>query len=180
MHLEAIYYAIKVIGVLLVIAGCSGMGLIKARTIDQRLSALKELKRLFMQLKAEIRCMATPLPEAIHRLASGAHAPFALFLKNLYENLYTLEPATFAQLWTDHVEQYLKQSALTAADLHMIKEMGQSLGTLDLQMQLGTLDLYMERLDQSIIDLSNGMAAQKKLYSCMGIMGGIFIVILLI
>lgn len=59
-------------------------------------------------------------------------------------------------------------------------QMGAFLGYLDKDMQLRTVDLYLQELDREIEDAGESTPGRQKLSKSLGIMGGLFLVLLLI
>ena len=59
-------------------------------------------------------------------------------------------------------------------------QMGAFLGYLDKDMQLGTLDLYLQELAGEIKAAQESIPGKQKVCRSLGIMGGLFLVLLLI
>ena len=53
------------------------------------------------------------------------------------------------------------------------------MGYLDAGMQISSLTLYSEKLDMRIKESTQGMKEKQKIFKIMGVMGGIFIVLLI-
>ena len=68
-----------------------------------------------------------------------------------------------------HLKEYLEQLA----------GLGEHLGYLDVDMQERTLGLYLEQLDISIEYLRTNQREKCRLYTSLGIMGGMFLVIVM-
>lgn len=100
------------------------------------------------------------------------------FLNELAREMMEFPSKTFAELFSQKVDQYLKESSLNQKDLEMLCHMGASLGYLDRDMQLRTLKLYETELQQEVLAAYETMPGRQKLYQTLGIMGGMFLVIL--
>ena len=74
----------------------------------------------------------------------------------------------------------LIKSQLKSKDREELKAIGMQMGYLDEQMQLGTIDLYLEQLSFVIEKAREELVMKKRLCNCLGVMGGIFLVIILI
>ena len=72
-----------------------------------------------------------------------------------------------------------KNLPLTRADLEQFTALGEHLGYLDVDMQERTLLLYLEQLDLSIEYLQAHRQEKCRLYTSLGVMGGIFLVIVM-
>ena len=82
-------------------------------------------------------------------------------------------------MFAEHVDCHLRDTSLTQEDRARLKELGDSLGYLDKAMQLANLEAYSRELDLSIEELTEGLPAKKKLFRSLGLMGGLFLAILL-
>ena len=77
------------------------------------------------------------------------------------------------------LERVGKREALTEEDLEQLAGLGEHLGYLDVDMQERTLGLYLEQLDISIEYLRTNQREKCRLYTSLGIMGGMFLVIVM-
>ena len=84
------------------------------------------------------------------------------------------EKVTLYETWKTSVYEYLKDSKLTKEELDELCELGRTLGYIE------TLELYLNQLDFSIQNTREELKTKKKLYQSMGIMCGIFLVIVLL
>ena len=86
---------------------------------------------------------------------------------------------SFSELWDLAIENNLGETALRKGDLDQLKVLGANMGYLDEEMQLNTLQLYLDQLDCEIQSAGEGLAEKRRLCNCLGVMGGILIVIVL-
>lgn len=83
-------------------------------------------------------------------------------------------------MWSNTIEEYLRDTYLKKTDLEHLKEIGLHMGYMDEEMQIGTINLYLEQLELEIQKMRAGIAVQRRLCNCLGVMGGIFLAIVLI
>ncbi len=171
---------IKIIGCLLVIVSSTGMGFFFSSEIKSRIMDLKELKKLIVLLRGDIRYANTPLPEAIHAIARRHEGCYQTFFSNVYQKLSELSGSTFAQIWKEAAEQNLISTSLAKKDKLQLIQFGENLGYLDKDMQMNTLDLYTTQLEDEITELTKNAKEKAYLYNSLGIMAGIFISIIMI
>ena len=171
--------ALKMIGCLLVIASSTAMGFFFSNEMKCRLENLKELKKLIMLLRGDIRYANTPLPEAISAIARRNPGNFKAFFQSTSQKLQDLSGQTFAEIWKEAVNKELMETSLTKKDkLHLIG-FGENLGYLDKDMQINTLDLFITQLEDEINETSKTVKEKAYLYNSLGIMAGIFISIVM-
>ena len=169
---------LKIAGLICMIAGGAGVGYSMSVQVGRRYQQLQELQRMVAFLMGEITYASTPLPEALKHAAQRLEEPFASFLNELAKEMMRFPSKTFAKLFSQNVYHYLKGSSLDKKDLEMLCHMGTSLGYLDRDMQLRTLQLYETELKQEMLTVYETMPGRKNLYQTLGIMGGLFLVIL--
>ena len=73
-----------------------------------------------------------------------------------------------------------ENSRIQKRDLLRLEELGMQLGDADLEAQIRSLDRYLEELKHSMEEIREGMKVKIRLCQCLGVMGGIFVTILLI
>lgn len=171
---------IKILGFICIIAGGSGIGYSMSRQISRRYEELQNLQRMTGMLAGEITYGNTPLPEALSSIGRRLDGSVAVFLDKLSENLMEQPHESLAILFEQKMRENLEKSQLQEKDLEALSKMGSFLGYLDRDMQLRTLKLYQTELEREIQDTYKSMPGKKKLYQSIGIMGGLFLVILLL
>lgn len=170
---------LKVIGCLLVISSSTAIGFFFSNEMKYRLDNLRELKKLIVLLRGDIRFANTPLPEAISAIARRNPGIYKTFFHNTASKLQELSGITFTDIWKEAVEIDLKDTSLSKKDKQNLIGFGENLGYLDKDMQLNTLELYISNLDEEITEISQKVKEKSYLYNSLGIMAGIFISILM-
>ena len=136
------------------------------------------LRKILSFLKGEISYAATPLPDAFWTIGGRMEDPYRDFLKSISEDLQRCSGSSFSEVFSENVDCHLRQTRLTSGDLEELKSFGAGLGYLDRSMQLSQLEQYEEQLKQKIEELNVGLPVRKKLCRSLGIMGGLFLIVL--
>ncbi|NLK75839.1 MAG: hypothetical protein GX288_11215 [Clostridiales bacterium] len=170
----------KIIGCFLVITSSTSMGLYISSELKGRVEDLRELRKLMVLLRGDIRFAKTPLPEAINSIARRHEGVYKSFFTKVYVGLDELSGASFTQIWKEAVEKELDNTSLAKKDRLLLSQFGENLGYLDKEMQMNTMDLYITQLEDEIGELSKTVKEKSYLYSSLGIMAGIFISIVLL
>lgn len=170
----------KIVGAILVIFSSSAMGLYLSNELKTRIVDLKELKKILLLLRGDIQYANTPLPEAVQALSRRHDGKFKGFLENISQRLLKLRGESFGVIWKEGVEKDLTHTSFSKEDYALLNQLGENLGYLDKNMQIGTLDLYLEQIEETINSLSQSVKDKTYLYNSLGIMGGIFITIILL
>jgi stage III sporulation protein AB len=156
------------------------MGFYCSNELKTRINDIKELRKLVVLLRGDIRYGNTPLPEAICAIARRHEGSLKGFFTKVAERLSEHSGNTFSQIWKEAVDKELNQTSLNKKDKSNLIQFGENLGYLDKEMQMNTLDLFLTQIEEEISELSKTAKEKSYLYNTLGIMAGIFISIILI
>lgn len=170
----------KIVGSILIVAASTGIGFLKGMDMQKYLKELQELKQLFLMLRSEIKYTKAPLGEAFFHIGKRLEGSFGKWLLMVARQLEEKSGNTFSVLWNQSVESVLVETKLKKTDTERLKSLGMNMGYLDAEMQLGTIDLYLEQLEVEIRRTREALETKKRLCNCLGVMGGIFLVIVFI
>lgn len=180
MNLEPIFFIIKIGASVLVIAGCTGFGFYQSGRVSQRIREDREFCRILTWLYGEIEYAATPLPQALQKIAGRSGKAFEVFFLSAAAQLENAGEKTFWDIWQAQSQHYFEHSAMGGAEREILLDLGKNIGYGDRKLQLSTIALYMDNLETILKGLEETAASQKKLYRCIGIFAGILSVVLLV
>lgn len=170
----------KFIGCILIVLAGSGMGYFKGVALQQHISEMEEIRQLFLMLRSEIKYTKTPLGEAFYHIGRRMDGVYGTWLKELSGKLEEKSGAVFREVWSGTIEECLKNTALWPKDLRALKAIGVHMGYMDEEMQIGTIDLFVEQLNVEIQNMRQNIAIQRRLCNCLGVLGGVFLAVVLI
>ncbi len=171
----------KLLGSILVIVGTSGFGTWMAGRYRGRLEEMEQLRQMVYLLKAQIVYAQTPIPEALAVVGRRTEGPLAELFLRVAKRVYGQEGESFRVIWQEETGLLDKKtSALAKADRKSLALLGEHLGFLDRDMQERNLLLCLEQLDLEIGKLREQRPEKCRLYTSLGVMGGLFLVVLLI
>lgn len=171
---------VKIIGCILVVAGCTGIGFWRAECMKRRLQEMQDLKRYVLFMKGEICCGNRTLPETFLELEKKAKGIWRQFFGNTGKILGKMEGGTLAEIWKSQMQQQLSGSYLREREKREWLTLGENLGYLDMEMQLHMLDIFQIHLSESMEVEREEVRNQSKLSRVLGLMSGIFLTVLLI
>lgn len=169
---------LKWIGVLMVLAGSSGLGLYYSARLRSRERTLLLGQQYFQLLRGTISYGVQPLPEALLEVAQRSHSPWKEFFQTLTEGLEEHQ-GSFGEVWERAAVSRLSAS-LSEKDRESLCRTGKNLGYLDKAMQLNYLDMLLEEMGSSYREMQKQGPEKRKLYTAWGILGGVFLIIFLI
>lgn len=166
-------------GCILVIIGCTSIGFARAECMRRRLDEMQKIKRYALFIKGEIRCDGRALPDIMIHMTKKADGIWRNFFKSVGEKITDNAYGILGDIWKDETRHSLKGSYLKETEKKEWMFLGENLGYLDIETQLQLLDIFDEHMKESIKQEKEKTRNQSKLSRVLGILCGIFIVILL-
>ena len=180
MDREGLQTLTKIAGACLVIISCSGLGIFASGQFSQRLKNLEQLRQMIFLLKGEIVYGRSPLTDAFERVGARGRGEIAEAFKRTGQRLSDQPGEPFFIIWQEEIDRIPEKFPLLEEDRQKLKDMGEHLGYLDTEQQERTILLYLEQLDLSIEYLRSHRQERVRLYTSLGIMGGLFLTIVLV
>ena len=142
--------------------------------LKNHLNALNDLKQTFYIVRSELRYTKATFEEIFGKIGDKMDNAMGKWLKRLQRNLREKDGKTFENIWVMSIEQELQKSNLQKVDLEELKEIGKNMDHSE------QIDLFIEQLEYKIQRTREQYETKGKLYKSFGIMGGVFLVILLL
>ena len=159
---------LKISGALLVFFAGWGMGNWRSRQYQQRIKDLQILQLIISCLIGEISYARNTLPEAFSRISEKVTAPFREYLQSVAKRL-------------KEQEQTVRQkTSLREEDWDLFLQTLGHLGYLDAKMQIQLLESGRTELAMREEKLQHQLPEQKRVWQSLGILGGAFLVVILI
>lgn len=171
---------LKAAGSILVLSATILFGVGKAEQLKEQYAQMEYIRQLFCWIQSEICYARSPLGEIFTYIGKNAKEPYGTWLFRMGTKLIRRESGMFAGIWKTSIREELGDCALSEEELTHLEELGDRLGLADVTMQVRTLELYLERLEVSMSEIQKEMKTKVRLYHCLGIMGGLLIVTLLL
>ena len=138
------------------------------------------IRHIIYMIKGELEYSSAPLSEVFGRISARVREPYRQWLGAMEKQVENREEDAFLKIWMRSVDKYLKELHLKSEHSIQLKELGTYLGQTDGASESRNLQLYLGRLELEIEKVREGMASKKRIGNCLGVMGGIFLVVLLI
>lgn len=171
-------YLFRILGYVMILSSCTGMGCLFAGEIKRRLEDLKAAKSMAILLRGDIRYAQTALPEALENAAKRHEGRLGPFLKRVAGELKEYSGTSLKDIWAKAVKEELKHTSLTKKDRECLLFLGEQLGYLDKDMQMNTIDWYITQLEEIMKEVSSDAKQKMRLYQSLGVLAGLFVVIL--
>lgn len=169
----------KIAGIILIIFSGAGIGFERSRELRERIRILEKLAQMLLLLKGEIRCTGASLEDAFLDTAQKMSGEYKACLLDIGKRLHERPGIPFGEIFSECTWKKIPLQKLDREERVVFLSLGEKLGYLDRQMQVAQLTLLEEELDRKIQILKEELPGKQKLYRSMGILGGIFLAILL-
>lgn len=170
---------LKIAGILMIFIAGTGMGTAKSMELTKREQNLKKFLWLTSCLKGAVRCGSICFPEAFLEISGKFDGMYREFLQNLADRLKSQEGQTLGQIFRDCARKHFRNAGFSAEEMELIASLGDRLGYLDREMQLRQMEIFEEELCKRLDFLAGELPEKKKLCRSLGILGGIFLGVLL-
>ncbi|MEE1315286.1 MAG: stage III sporulation protein AB [Faecalimonas sp.] len=164
----------RLMGILLVLGTCASFGFAKGQELTRHVRELESLQKIFINIQAELRYSRATLAEIFLRVSQKTEETYQKWLQALADDLQRREKGNFQELWEQAVRKHFQNSLLTKEEQRELVQVGVHLSSSD------TLELYLEQLELALARTRIEAESKKKLYRSMGILTGIFLVIVLL
>ncbi len=165
---------VKFIGGLLIVTACTALGMEKSRELSLHRTELEELQKIFTYIQKELEYMRTPIDELFQKLQKKFPGAYQRWLEEIANSKEVLGKKSFEEIWLSSIDIYLKGSLLTKSEIEELKQIGKHLSRPE------AMSLFLIQIENAIQVTREEEKEKKKLYQSMGILAGIFLVLVLI
>lgn len=169
---------LKIVGIVLVMAGCVGSGWYLSGKALRRIHLLEEWESILQFLYGEVDYAGRDLPDLICRMIDQSHES-RNFWKGICRQLRQGNVGRIATIWQRELQQKEWQ-ILQEPERRILEELGEIIGQTDRQTQLHAIQLYQQRLGEVLKHSRDSYQGQARVYHVAGITVGSFLVILLL
>ena len=168
----------KLLGAACILWGAAGCGIWFAGHYRKRIAELEQLKQMVFLLKGQILYASAPLPEALETVGKRSGGALGSLFLETAASLAEKPGEPFNSIWKEAVLR-MNDTALSKTDRQTLAALGEHLGFLDRETQERTLLLYLEQVDAELGVLREHRQERCRLYTSLGIMGGLFLAVIL-
>lgn len=167
----------KYIGFLLLLTGCTGLGMAFAEDYRERIRVLSQIDRMLCFIKDRILTEKDSLPEAFFHTGERFEGKWKQFLREMYEETEQQNGKTLEAIWKEKTS--ILQELMEERDFVLFQDAMKQTGFSTETGQLSALKDYQIRIQEQIEELTKQKKEKCKLYQSLGIMCGILIIVIL-
>lgn len=171
---------IKMIGAILVLVSAYAIGSLLALQVKEQEKWLKDIKTAMFLLMGELEYRQMPFPEALELLSVRHGGRLAVFFRVLAEELKKKEGFSLQDVWRELAESSLKECPLSKEQKEEFADLGTYFMESDKETRKNSMEFYLNRLEEDIVKLRETGADKAYLCRTLGMLGGIFLLILVL
>ena len=160
---------IRIIGALLIVVGCSGVGFLASAMYKKEVAALKTFLESLDMMESELRYRKTPLPELCRYIAAvqnGSVKAFYLSLAREFQQLSQPDAEACVAMALEKTSQMPQQTK------DMVQMLGHSLGKFDVEGQIIGIQSVRSEAQLRLSRLCADQEQRLKSYRTLGVCAG--------
>ena len=171
---------LKAIGSCLILFAGITWGFQMKQNLSNNLRHLINLQEMILMLSSEITYGRVPLKEAFLRISELQKEPFSSLLKDVVQDMETEKGQTLWEIWKCSIQKNKSRICFSKEEFLILEELGENLGCLDVVMQKNHMALYEQQIQLRIHRAEKELATKQKMYQYLGVLSGLFLILLLV
>lgn len=171
---------LKLAGILLLMAGCSGLGINKVAEEKRRIRELRQIRRIILRIQNEMTYGKRALPEMCLLFGQCMEEPYRTAFLMIYKRLEENGGSGFGSIWKEELEDCMRNLSFQREEKEILCNMPECLGIMDEKQQAADIGQSLDFLEAHITQAENEYENRAKVIMSISVTAGIFIVILLL
>lgn len=167
----------RILGGTIFLLGTVGFGLFQSMAYEKGIEALRRAADMMRYLISQIQIENASLPEGICKVSFRMNGIIGEVLQNIWERNNKNDGKPLYEIWQE--EMAALEGHFQTRDLEMLIHMFDETGFYDTKTQLQRLQMNLEVFSEEIRIREGQRENRCRLYQSMGLMVGIFVIILL-
>lgn len=167
----------RILGGLIFLLGTAGFGMYQAASFEAGIEALKQAADMMRYLITQIQVENASLPESICKVSARMDGAIGKVLQNIQRSSNKNDGKPLFEIWQE--EMTALEGEFAPKDLDLLTHLFDQTGFYDTKAQLQRLQMTLETFTDEIRLREGQKEKQCRLYQSMGLMIGIFVIILL-
>ena len=163
-----------------ILVGCAYLGIIFSDSFRKRVRQLEEFEMVIKQMEFDIDFLNTPLARTLKRLSGMSDGVVGDVVGYVCDGLSGTSCVDMQNLWKKALERFENRLNLTLEDKKIILDFSKNLGCGDRTREKNNINAALMRLKVAEDDARIAAAKNIRMYRGLGVLVGIFIVIVLL
>ena len=137
------------------------------------------IRHILELIQGEIEYSGAPLFEVFGKTANRVQEPYRSWMLDLQRRVEARGGQSFRGIWEACTDTKLKELHLKSRHMRELSEVGMYLGQMDVRTGRTSMQMYLENLGAEIEETRQEITAKKRIGNWLGVMSGLFLVIVL-
>lgn len=167
----------RVVGGVVFLLGTIGLGIYQVTDYELAIAIRKQVYEMIRYLIAQIQVEHASIPDSICKVSARLSGVFGEILQNIQKQYMENEGKPLFVIWQEEMGNV--QGYLNDEDTKLLIQLFDQTGFYDTKTQLKKLQMTLDVFGEEIKELETQREKRCRLYQSMGLMVGIFVIILL-
>lgn len=170
---------LKLMGLTLIWVGCTGYGFRKGKEVMQSYGMLCDMYQVVKYVEQMITYSKIALPEIFIEISEKISGRIKNYLACAAYEMREAKNKSLKEILVEKAEVYFSNQQILEEDKKFFYNFGICFGFVNREMQLQQLLLFEKELEYHIESRREEVLKKKKLYESLGVLGGLFLAIIL-
>lgn len=171
---------LKLAGILLLMIGCTGLGINKVSEEKRRIKELREIRRMIIRMQNEMRYGKRTLPEICLLFGQCMEEPYRSAFLELFYKLEENDGTVLNKMWKEQMDTCMMGLPLKEEEKNILKNLPEHLGIQDETMQAADIGQSLDMLEDHIHQAEAEYENKIRVIMSISVMAGLFLTILLL
>lgn len=173
---------LKIAGACLILFSSSAMGMGYGKRLKEHLQELRYIKQICQYISGQLQYTKEPLPELFLELSGRVKEPYRMLFYNAHRIFEKKGSVSFPEWFRKEADvllgTYRKEKGMTEEEWELFLSLGEQSGYLDIRMQTGAVLSCIERWELYIEKAEKEIGPKQRIGNCLGILSGVFLIVL--
>lgn len=171
---------LKLVGVCLILAGSSGYGIRLYLDLKEGIRHINQWIWMVEAFISEIECRKMSLPDCLREVAESMAEPYGTLLQGAYKSYEADGRGELAACFRRQIKEGTRQVPLQRQEKEIVAGLFEKMAIYDTEMQIKLLRNKKMQLEKCLVKRESELAEKKKLYTSLGVMVGLLLILILI
>ncbi len=170
----------KLAGMILLMMGCTGMGINRVQEEKRRIFELYQIKRMILRIQNEMVYGKRTVAEICLLLSEHSEAPFRGIFSEIYKKQQENKGCPLEKIWMEQMRIGMKDSPLKQEEKEILQNLMGTLGIQDGTMQAADVGQSLDYITDKIKQAEKEFENRTKIILSISVSMGLFLSILLL
>lgn len=171
---------LKLAGIIMLMLGCTGLGVNKVTEEQRRIRELREIRRIVLRIQNEMVYSKRTLPEICLMLGQSAAEPYCGAFITIFRKLEENDGSILENIWKECFIRYMAELPLEEEEKNILINLTEHMGIMDETMQAADIGQSLDMITEHIAVAESEYKNKSRVIMSVSIMAGLFLVIWLL